>query len=582
MALNIGINVMETDGSTSPALAGAATSTAGFCLPTARGVPNRPLFVTSMAEYRRSFAGPGPGTVSDHLVRGFFGNGGTRAWLSRVVASGATAGTGTLRQGSGGGTAELLDVTAGQRGSIDPGPWSDGYRLTVAPSFVTAVADGAALTATTAPLGSVSGLGVGTPVCVAHGPRRHLATVATLDAVKRTITWAPAIDAAQVDEFKQAGTTVSTLRCNAAVVDPAGEVVENFPDVSFDEGDPRYVVAVLASPSQGSRFVTATDHRAAGSRVSTDAPTAIVEAVLDGGAANAPGAADFAGGADDGTGIHAFDAIDIQLLTIASSDRTAVAAALDYCQQRDDCMFVGSVPQGSVASGEALEYGAALQGAKVYGALYGPWIRVLDPDATSSDPTVWVPPSGHVMGVYARIESSRGIAKAPAGDEARVLGALEVETALSDVQHTDLVERGTVNGIRFIPGAGIVIDASRTLSTDTRWRYVNVRLLFNYVKSSLKLGLRWVRQEPNRDTLWTAVKYGSVRPFLLGLWRQGAFGAGEPDQVFTIVCDATNNPPDQVDLGIFTLDVTFYPSRPAEKIAIRVGQQASGATTSER
>ena len=94
-------------------------------------------------------------------------------------------------------------------------------------------------------------------------------------------------------------------------------------------------------------------------------------------------------------------------------------------------------------------------------------------------------------------------------------------------------------------------------------------------------GLRWVRQEPNRDTLWNAVNFGTVRPFLMGLWRQGAFGTGDPDDVFTIVCDASNNPPDEVDNGNFHLDVTFYPSRPAERIVISVGQQPSGASAGE-
>jgi phage tail sheath protein FI len=64
-------------------------------------------------------------------------------------------------------------------------------------------------------------------------------------------------------------------------------------------------------------------------------------------------------------------------------------------------------------------------------------------------------------------------------------------------------------------------------------------------------------------------------------WRRGAFGAGTPEQVFTIICDATNNPPDEVDKGNFKLEVYFYPSKPAETILIVVGQQPSGATASE-
>jgi phage tail sheath protein FI len=185
------------------------------------------------------------------------------------------------------------------------------------------------------------------------------------------------------------------------------------------------------------------------------------------------------------------------------------------------------------------------------------------------------------MGAFARIETGRGIWKAPAGDEANLLGVLDVETRLSDADHTELVAAGAVNGIRAVPRAGIVVDASRTLSSDPRWRYVNVRLLFNFVKSSLRDGLRWVRQEPNRDTLWAAVHYGTVTPFLMGLWRQGAFGTGTPEQTFTVVVDATNNPPDQVEQGRLNVEVYFYPSRPAETIVITVGQQASGGSAAE-
>jgi uncharacterized protein len=126
-----------------------------------------------------------------------------------------------------------------------------------------------------------------------------------------------------------------------------------------------------------------------------------------------------------------------------------------------------------------------------------------------------------------------------------------------------------------------VIDSSRTLSTNTLWLYVNVRLLFNYVKTSLKYGLRWVVQEPNDTTLWNKIKYNSVTPFLMGLWRRGAFGPGAPADVFTVKVDAENNPPANIQQGILNVEVYFYPSRPAETIVITVGQQEGGAKTSE-
>jgi phage tail sheath protein FI len=193
----------------------------------------------------------------------------------------------------------------------------------------------------------------------------------------------------------------------------------------------------------------------------------------------------------------------------------------------------------------------------------------------------WIPPTGHVLGVFARTERERGIWKAPAGNAARVNGAMDVKHHITDSDHTDLVKNGGVNAVRFIPGQGIIVDSSRTLSTSPLWLYVNIRLLFNFVKSSLKAGLRWVVQEPNDDTLWNKVKYNSVTPFLMGLWRRGAFGPGAPEEVFTVKCDAENNPPANIQQGIFTVEVYFYPSRPAETIVIIVGQQEGGASASE-
>jgi phage tail sheath protein FI len=106
-------------------------------------------------------------------------------------------------------------------------------------------------------------------------------------------------------------------------------------------------------------------------------------------------------------------------------------------------------------------------------------------------------------------------------------------------------------------------------------------LLFNFVKASLRDGLRFVRQEPHTEELRRAVRFNVVRPFLLGLWRQGAFGSGTPDESFVVKCDAENNPPAEVNLGNFRVDVLFYPARPAETILIVVGQQDSGAAAEE-
>lgn len=578
MALNIGINVLETEGTATPAIAGAATSVAGFVIETARGPVDKPVLVTSFAQFVECFGGFGE-SLGAHLVKGFFDNGGRRAWINRVAGDGATAATGSHVVGTGN-AARRLTFKAGLRGNAHEGAWAEGRRVLLTPTFATEAVSGqgADVKKDSAKLKSVDGFANGTPiVLLGEGGKRHAATVNRVDFADKTISWLPEL--AATGDFPATALKAVTATFDLQVLAPAqpgvdDEVIEAHQGLSVDPASPNNVVAALDARSRALGGVSST-------LTADDAVTAREVIVLDDGEASDPSVGDFIGSESDHTGLRAFDPIDIQLLTTESSARNVVAAALDYCAQRGNCTFVGAVPQGAVSGGTAVDYGKECQGAKVYGALYGPWILVNDPLSRTANPTVWVPPNGHVMGVFARVESTRGIHKAPAGDEARVFGALDVEYRLSDAEHTDLVERGSVNGIRLVPGAGIVVDSSRSLSTDLRWRYVNVRLLFNYVKSSLRAGLRWVRQEPNKDTLWTAVNYGSVRPFLMGLWRQGAFGTGMPDEVFTITCDATNNPPDEVDKGNLSVAVTFYPSRPAETIVIKVGQQPSGATSAE-
>ncbi len=421
---------------------------------------------------------------------------------------------------------------------------------------------------------------VGDAIRISDGPNNAFAKVRRIALTTGEIEWDPAV--ANINTFDAHAIRVTGLGFDLrlALGGPNEEnVVETWIGLSKERDVPNSALRRLNDPLRGSRHVVAVDVPSA-SNVGERVPLALAFTRFTPGSEGAPTAGEFIGDAVR-TGFSAFNAYDVQLVCCERTDPAIVAAALAYCANRGDCMFVGSVPEGFTAAGQSVTYGQAFQGKKVYGALYAPWIKVFDPQGTGDNPVRWIPPTGHVMGAYARIETNRGVFKAPAGDEANLAGALDVEYRLSDAEHTDLVKNGSVNGIRPVAGAGIVVDASRTLSTDTRWLYVNVRLLFNYVKSSLRQGLRWVRQEPNRDTLWDAVKYNAVTPFLLGLWRQGAFGTGTPEQVFTIICDASNNPPDQVDQGIFKVEVYFYPSKPAETILIIVGQQPSGATAAE-
>jgi len=702
MAYNIGLNVVEVDGTGAPAIVGASTSVGAFNILTMRGVPNWPSLVTSFRQFTDQFGAYFTGGYGAYMVKGFFDNGGQFAYINRVVATDPTTGAaGAAISLADGGNKNTLGLTSGFRGMQDPGAWANDAYVAVkggsAPSsrlletalafiqsdplvppinmgalpsltvqvdgesaatvinfvngdfanpaaatlpeirdainqrttkLVASISNDSRLVLTStgqvarlrkdwtslkigvanatlgfgavpaqATLGTIAALAAGSgrvansdafqvadAVLISDGTRSAIVKILRIGSDSRAIEWTPVLaNNPAPGDFTLASTTLTPVEFDLVIYKGGTDdrsVVETWAGLSMESDVPNYAPKVLNDSALGSRYLTATDlHSTSG--VGLTPPKKMDPTRLNPGRNGTPTATDFIGDPSAHTGFYAFDPSDVQLVCCERTDPTIVTAGLGYCAGRGDCMYVGAVPQASVAAKQAKAYGQAFQGKKVYGALYGPWVKVVDPIGTGATPVKFIPPVGHVMGIYARVETSRGIWKAPAGDEANIVGALDVEYQLSDAEHTDLVKSGSVNGIRAIAGAGVVVDASRTLSTDTRWLYVNVRLLFNYVKSSLKHGLRWVRQEPNRDTLWTAVKFSSVRPFLMELWRQGAFGTGKPEQVFTIICDATNNPPSEVDQGNFKLEVYFYPSKPAETIIILVGQQRSGATASE-
>ena len=456
-----------------------------------------------------------------------------------------------------------VDVTATGRLVLMSNTWGPGSSIAIAaPPAAPPVADATAWLGLT---GAVTAAGT-----------RDTRVVTTVLESDRLVSWATPLAADLPPAFARLRSIEFRLQVFRGTSTTASESWEG---LSLQENVPNYALTVLNDPDAGSRYITATDPNAGAVGVKADPAPGTTP--FGGGAETEPLDAAWVGDAASRTGLFAYDTVRIQLLACPETQSPGVvSAALTYCENRGDAMFVGTAPQLRDADG-IKAYAAPFRAKKVYGALYAPWIQIANPLDTGSNPVLEVPPDGHVLGVYARIAAVSGVWRAPAGDDAVINLALGVRFPMTDADLTDLVENGGVNGIRAVPGSGIVIDSSRTLSTDTRWWYVNVRRLFNFVKVSLRDSLRFVAQEPHDDALRRRVKFNVVTPFLLGLWRQGAFGSDPAEQVFTVKCDASNNPPAQVQQGFFTLEVFFYPVKPAEKIIITVGQQDSGATASE-
>ncbi|MBD2268632.1 phage tail sheath family protein [Anabaena sp. FACHB-1391] len=201
-----------------------------------------------------------------------------------------------------------------------------------------------------------------------------------------------------------------------------------------------------------------------------------------------------------------------------------------------------------------------------YAAFYFPWIQVYDP-ATKTN--IFVPPSGHIAGVYARVDGERGVHKAPAN--VPLLGALDLQFNISKAKQDRLNPKG-INVIRKLNG-NILVWGARTLGGDANleFKYINVRRHFCYLKDSIDKGTQWVVFEPNTPELWAKIRR-NISAFLTLEWRKGALFGTTPQEAFYVKCDAENNPPALRDLGQVVIEIGVAAVKPAEFVIFRLSQ----------
>jgi uncharacterized protein len=208
----------------------------------------------------------------------------------------------------------------------------------------------------------------------------------------------------------------------------------------------------------------------------------------------------------------------------------------------------------------------------MYGALYYPWIKVANP--RNGGRPIFVPPSGHMMGIWCRTDQDRGIFKAPANDTPRGVLGLAYET---NMREQELLNPKGINCIRnFVNyNRGIKVWGARTLvePDNIQWRYISVRRLISYIEKSIEMGTQWVVFEPNDQDLWARVNR-TVSGFLTGLWRDGALFGASPDQAFYVKCDGELNTHETIMKGRLYVEVGVSPVRPAEFVIFRISQWA--------
>lgn len=295
----------------------------------------------------------------------------------------------------------------------------------------------------------------------------------------------------------------------------------------------------------------------------------------------APTPSDFRGSITERSGVEGLEALD-DVTMVCVPDLMAVApgeklnlemvkavqtAMVAHCERMADRVAVLDAPPDMTPQ-EIKKWRMDIAGFdSSYAAMYYPWVKVDDPVLNRP---IAVPPSGHVAGIWARSDNTRGVHKAPANEV--VLGAVGLAYNVTKGEQDTLNPDG-VNCIRAFPGRGIRVWGARTLSSNPSWRYLNVRRLFNFVEKSIERGTQWVVFEPNDMDLWARVNR-DITAFLSTVWASGALFGTAPSQAFYVKCDEELNPPESRDLGRLIVEIGMCPVKPAEFVIFRISQWA--------
>lgn len=262
----------------------------------------------------------------------------------------------------------------------------------------------------------------------------------------------------------------------------------------------------------------------------------------------------------------------------ATGAHPIIDQTLAHCEAMKNRILIIDPPQGFELDQAAKVNQLGLP-TSTYSALYYPWVRVANPlynaDTNPNAPkTLTVAPSAFAAGMWAKIDARRGVWKAPAGVEAQLIGAADLEYTVEDLEQGQLNPLG-VNCYRKLPSYGAVIWGSRTLATkaNPEWRYIPVRRTAIFIEESIYQGIQWAVFEPNDHPLWGALR-SNIGSFMNGLFRAGAFQGKTANEAYFVRCGLGDTMTQgDIDRGQVIVIVGFAPLKPAEFVIVRIQQK---------
>jgi phage tail sheath protein FI len=519
--LSPGVYVEEFEIGAKP-IEGVGTSTAGFIGMTELG-PLKPGLVTSFTQFVSLYGGYIPNSLTAYAVEGFFTNGGQRCFIGRVTRSGAKS-------------AKLDDPL--ELNAVGPGKWGDRVAIRIEEAS--------------------SGDENLFKLVVFYWSDElpDLAATGEDDEIKEKKLLNLLESASKSETFDNLSPKKNSPDSILKKVNGISTLIEV--RETNDEGMPAKTEDVFLIPLTGG----------------SDGEDSLTRDDMRGYPFADPGKR---------TGLAVFAEVDeIAILYVPDiyspifkgDDREPfINDMLTQCEKLKDRFAILDFPQTYVKISDLSVSTAPIRTSK-YGAVYYPWIYVMDPLTKRKK---LIPPGGYVAGIYARSDQERGVHKAPANEIVR--GAMDLQFKITKGEQ-DILNPRHINCIRFFPGRGIRVWGARTTILDALWKYINVRRLFIYIEESIEEGTQWVVFEPNDQKLWARVKQ-TITQFLTGVWRSGALMGATAEEAFFVKCDRSTMTQDDIDNGRLICIIGIAPVKPAEFVIFRIAQWQGGSAVTE-
>jgi uncharacterized protein len=626
-------------------IVGVGTSTTAFLGAALNGPSFAPTLVTNWTQFLNTFGSymvGAPAFYMAYAVKGFFDNGGTSAYIVRVgtasaaslqladqgsspgvalvvsalqsgiagntitvavaesqivpVASGVTVARGEAPASSASGNIiDLTNIT--DAATFSPGDTVTltgsseravitriiGTNLVLETNLTTSYAASTVRIAdlvigqTTFRLSSTTGLEPGSVIELDDGTALEDQVIAMVSGASITLQGAGLTNGYSLDPAS-AATTIESFEFSLTVTSPPN-IPENWLNLSMDPRHSRYWGAVVTSAYVVLSLPTTPSIESP----PLNQPAALATTPLAGGTADDPSS----------LGLSQYETAldtlvphqDVELVcTPDRTDQAVQQALVAHCETMGDRFAIlqaslGQAPDASMGSPLMLQR-AWCQSTNGYAALYYPWIEINDPSSLTGTNTILVPPCGHIAGVYARSDSV-SVAEPPANQN--IIGAVGLEVNVDSVTQ-GLLNVAGINVTRIFPGQAlpVVWGARTTVPTDqTAWLYINVRRLFIFVESSLRVGLQPYVFQPNDIGLWKRL-YRTIDDFLNRVWKAGGLFGATAAEAYYIVIDAENNPPTTQALGQVNITIGMAPVYPAEFVVVTIGIWDGGSSVTEQ